>query len=238
MPTDTWMSGSVPCRIRQTGHPAASSHMHNKRKSRPPVPRIRNTRHRPEQASQNIPAGKQTRLQAGSQAIKDWGCPERPAWKSALRPCCMPHLSSCSESTGSGRVRDASSASSANPQRRSKSTTSCLLCGTAITKPLSRPGAIAAQVPGGRLPCECVASSGHPDASLTGNARVRGAYSRRSCAISWSAARARHTGGFGAAISKMTENTRMIPPMPTSTVRAERTRKWPLMPTRKRTLAR
>ena len=47
-----------------------------------------------------------------------------------------------------------------------------------------------------------------------------------------------HTGGFGARISEMHENTRMTPPMLISPMRAERTLKWPLMPTRNSTVAR
>ena len=47
-----------------------------------------------------------------------------------------------------------------------------------------------------------------------------------------------HTGGFGARISEMDENTRMTPPRLISPMRAARTLKWPLMPTRNSTVAR
>jgi 2-aminobenzoate-CoA ligase len=52
------------------------------------------------------------------------------------------------------------------------------------------------------------------------------------------AVRSPHTGGLGARISSTQENARMIPPMTTSPVRAARTRKWPLIPTRNSTVAR
>jgi Enoyl-(Acyl carrier protein) reductase len=48
----------------------------------------------------------------------------------------------------------------------------------------------------------------------------------------------RHTGGFGAMISRTDANTRMTAPTPISPIRAARTRKWPLMPTRNSTVAR
>jgi len=56
--------------------------------------------------------------------------PRLPNWpfkSSKETPCWMPHASSCVTSTGSDRVRDASSARSDQPARRSRSTTCCLL---------------------------------------------------------------------------------------------------------------
>ena len=64
--------------------------------------------------------------------------PIRLITSSRVRPCCMHHVSSRLLSTGSGRSRDASTASSLYPRRFSSSTTCCLLtdCGMTITKPL------------------------------------------------------------------------------------------------------
>jgi len=64
--------------------------------------------------------------------------PIRLITSSLVRPCCMHHVSSRLLSTGSGRSRDASTASSLYPRRFSSSTTCCLLtdCGMTITKPL------------------------------------------------------------------------------------------------------
>jgi hypothetical protein len=63
------------------------------------------------------------------------------------RPCCVHHASTRLASTGSGRSRDASSASSVYPRRFSRSTTYCLLycCRMTITKPLYQPDATVAQ---------------------------------------------------------------------------------------------
>jgi len=53
-------------------------------------------------------------------------------------------------STGSGRSRDASAASSLYPRRFSSSTTCCLLyCSMSITKSLRQPDATGAHAPGG-----------------------------------------------------------------------------------------
>jgi hypothetical protein len=64
--------------------------------------------------------------------------PNRLITSSRVRPCCMHHVSSRLISTGSGRSRDASPASSLYPRRFSSSTTYCLLtdCAMTITKPL------------------------------------------------------------------------------------------------------
>ena len=80
------------------------------------------------------------------------------------RPCCISHALSRSISTGSGRSRDASSASPGSLRVCSTSTTCCLLyCCMAITKPL-----VSAPTPSWRMPeagggpWKWIASCDHP----------------------------------------------------------------------------
>ena len=81
-----------------------------------------------------------------------------PIWlikSSWVRPCCINQADTRSTSAGSGRTRDASSASCVCPMRLSRSITSCLLyCCMAITKPLCHPHATIAQ----RSSPDCAAS--------------------------------------------------------------------------------
>ena len=66
------------------------------------------------------------------------------------KPCCVAHASRCVTSTGSGSIRDASSASSGHPAWHSMSMTPCLLYWSmAIIKPLPRRDVAAAQVQAG-----------------------------------------------------------------------------------------